>query len=225
MSNQSIGLDDRLYEYLLSASVRESPVQTELRQRTAEHPQSRMQISPEQGQFMALLVRLINAKKTLDIGVFTGYSALSVALALPEDGKVVACDVNEKDCAIARSYWQKANIANKIDLRIAPALETLDALVANGESSTFDFAFIDADKSNYDSYYEKSLQLIRSGGLIAIDNMLWYGKVADPDKQDKRTKRIRNLNKKVRDDERVTMSLLPVGDGLLLAIKNCTEQA
>lgn len=169
---------------------------------------------------MALLVRLMNAKKTLDIGVFTGYSALSVALALPEDGKIVACDVNEKDCVIARSYWQKANVAHKIDLRIAPALDTLDSLIADGEFGTFDFAFIDADKSNYDSYYEKSLQLIRPGGLIAIDNVLWYGRVADPKMQDKRTKRIRALNEKVRDDKRVIMSLLPIGDGLLLALKN-----
>ena len=142
-----------------------------------------------------------------------------MALALPDDGRVVACDVNEKDCAIALSYWQKANIAHKIDLRIAPALDTLDSLISNGESGTFDFSFIDADKSNYDTYYEKSLQLLRPGGLIAIDNTLWYGRVADPEVQDKRTQRIRALNEKVRDDERVTMSLLPVGDGLLLAMK------
>ncbi|EDX84719.1 O-methyltransferase superfamily [Synechococcus sp. PCC 7335] len=220
MSNQSIGLGDRLHDYLLSASLRELPVQTELRKRTAQHPQSRMQISPEQGQFMALLVQLINAKKTLEIGVFTGYSTLSVALALPDEGRIVACDVNEKDCAIARAYWKKANVAHKIELRIAPALETLDNLIANRESDTFDFAFIDADKSNYDSYYEKSLQLVRPGGLIAIDNMLWYGRVADLDIQDKRTQRIRALNEKVRNDERVTMSLLPIGDGLLLILKN-----
>ncbi|MEM6869484.1 MAG: class I SAM-dependent methyltransferase [Cyanobacteria bacterium P01_C01_bin.121] len=219
MSNRSIELDDRLYDYLLSASLRETDVQAELRATTAEHRQARMQISPEQGQFMALLVQLMGAKKTLDIGVFTGYSALAVALALPDDGRIVACDVNEKDCAIALSYWQKANVVHKIDLRIAPALDTLDALIANGESGTFDFSFIDADKSNYDTYYEKSLQLIRPGGLIAIDNTLWYGRVADPDVQDKRTQRIRALNEKVRDDKRVTMSLLPVGDGLLLAVK------
>ena len=220
MSNQSIGLGDRLHDYLLSASLRELPVQAELRKRTAEHPQSRMQISPEQAQFMALLVQLIGAKKTLEIGVFTGYSALSVALALPEDGHIVACDVNEKDCEIALSYWEKANIAHKIDLRIAPALDTLDDLIASGESNTFDFAFIDADKSNYDSYYERSLQLVRPGGLIAIDNMLWYGRVANPDIQDNRTQRIRALNEKVRNDQRVTMSLLPVGDGLLLIVKD-----
>ena len=219
MSNRSIELDDRLYDYLLSASLRETDVQAELRATTAEHRQARLQLSPEQGQFMALLVQLMGAKKTLDIGVFTGYSALAMALALPDDGRIVACDVNEKDCAIALSYWQKANVAHKIDLRIAPALDTLDDLIANGESGTFDFSFIDADKSNYDTYYEKSLQLIRPGGLIAVDNTLWYGRVADPDVQDKRTQRIRTLNEKVRDDKRVTMSLLPVGDGLLLAVK------
>jgi len=219
MSNRSIELDDRLYDYLLSASLRETEVQTELRAKTAEHPQARMQISPEQGQFMALLVQLMGARKTLEIGVFTGYSALTVAMALPDDGRIVACDVNEKDCAIACPYWEKAKVMHKIDLRIAPALDTLDQLIDNGESGSFDFSFIDADKSNYDNYYEKSLQLVRVGGIIAIDNTLWYGRVADPEVQDKRTQRIRALNEKVRDDERVTMSLLPVGDGLLLAMK------
>lgn len=219
MSNRSIGLDDQLYSYLLSATLRESPVQAALRAETAKHAQARMQISPEQGQFMALLIQLIGAKKTLEIGVFTGYSALSVAMALPEDGRMVACDVSEKDCVIALPYWQQANIDHKIDLRIAPALDTLDQLIAEGESGTFDFSFIDADKRNYDNYYERSLQLIRPGGLIAIDNTLWYGRVADPEVQDKRTNHIRTLNEKVRDDQRVTMSLLPVGDGLLLAMK------
>lgn len=220
MSNQTIGLDDRLYGYLLSATLREAEVLADLRQTTADHPQARMQISPEQGQFMALLVQLMGAKKTLEIGVFTGYSALAIAIALPNDGRIIACDISEEFTRIARTYWQKANLAHKIDLRIAPALETLKGLIAKGESGTFDFAFIDADKSNYDSYYEKSLQLIRPGGLIVIDNMLWYGRVADPDVQDNRTQHIRALNEKVRDDERVVMSLVPIGDGLLLAIKN-----
>ena len=219
MSNQTTGLDSKLHKYLLSASLRESEILTELRKETAVHPQARMQISPEQGQFMALLVQLMGAKKTLEIGVFTGYSSLAVAAALPEDGRIVACDVNEAFCAIARKYWQKANLAHKIDLRIAPALDTLDRLIALGETNTFDFAFIDADKSNYDNYYERSLQLVRPGGLIAIDNTLWYGRVADVEVQDNRTKRIRALNRKVRDDKRVTMSLLSIGDGLLLAIK------
>lgn len=220
MSNQSIGLDQRLYDYLLSATLREDAVLAELRAASAKHPQARMQISPEQGQFMALLIQLIGAKKTLEIGVFTGYSALAVAIALPTEGRVIACDVSEEFGAIARSYWQKANVAHKIDLRIAPALDTLNSLIAAGESGSFDFAFIDADKSNYDSYYEKSLQLIRPGGLIAVDNTLWYGRVADPEVQDNRTKCIRALNEKVQGDERVTMSLVPIGDGLLLAVKN-----
>ncbi|MEO1621558.1 MAG: class I SAM-dependent methyltransferase [Cyanobacteria bacterium J06632_3] len=219
MSNQSIGLSDQLYTYLLSATLRESAVQRELRQKTAEHPQARMQISPEQGQFMALLVQLLGAKKTLEIGVFTGYSALTVAMALPEDGQIVACDVNERDCAIALPYWQKANVAHKIDLRIAPALETLDALIAQGESGTFDFSFIDADKRNYENYYERSLQLVRPGGLIAIDNVLWYGRVADDQVQDPRTQHIRMLTKKIQRDERVAMSLVPIGDGLLLGLR------
>jgi len=219
MSNQSIGLNDQLYSYLLSATLREAEILAELRQVTMEHPQARMQISPEQGQFMALLVQLIGAKKTLEIGVFTGYSALAVAMALPSNGRVIACDVSEEFSAIAQTHWKKANVADRIDLRIAPALDTLDHLIESGQSNTFDFAFIDADKSNYDSYYEKSLQLVRPGGLVAIDNTLWYGRVADPDVQDNRTKCIRALNEKIRDDDRVTMCLLPVGDGLLLAVK------
>ena len=219
MSNRSIGLDERLYEYLLSATLRESDILAQLRKETAEHPQARMQISPEQGQFMALLVQLMGAKKTLEVGVFTGYSALAVAMALPEDGRVIACDVSEEYTAIARRYWQKANVGNKIDLRIAPALDTLDGLIATEQTNTFDFAFIDADKSNYDNYYERALQLVRPGGAIAIDNTLWYGRVADPHVQDNRTQRIRALNAKVRDDNRVTMCLVPIGDGLLLAVK------
>lgn len=219
MSNRTTGLDPKLYEYLLSNTLRESDVLAALRAETAEHPQARMQISPEQGQFMALLAQLMGAKKTLEIGVFTGYSALAMAAALPEDGRVVACDVNDEFCAIARKYWEKANLTHKIDLRIAPALDTLDSLIAAGETNSFDFAFIDADKSNYDNYYELSLQLVRPGGLIAVDNTLWYGRVADLEVQDNRTKKIRALNEKVRDDERVTMSLLPIGDGLLLAVK------
>ncbi len=168
---------------------------------------------------MGLLVQLIGAKKTLEVGVFTGYSSLSVALALPEDGKIIAADVSEEFTAVARRYWQKAGVADKIDLRLAPALETLDNLLASGQAETFDFAFIDADKENYDGYYERTLQLIRPGGLIAIDNVLWSGRVADPQIQDENTQIIRNLNKKLHQDERVTLSLLPIGDGLTLALK------
>lgn len=219
MSNQSIGLSAALYNYMLSVSLREHPVLTALRQHTASHAMSQMQISPEQGQFMALLVRLANVRKALEIGVFTGYSALAVALALPPGGRLVACDVSEDDTAIAREFWQKAGVEDKIDLRIAPAQETLQQLIEAGESGTFDFAFIDADKSNYDTYYEQALLLVRAGGLIAIDNVLWYGRVADPDVTDNRTRRIRALNEKLHRDQRIELSLLPVGDGLTLACK------
>ncbi|MDZ8056250.1 MAG: class I SAM-dependent methyltransferase [Aulosira sp. ZfuVER01] len=220
MTNQTQGLDPHLYNYLLSVSLREPKILAQLRQETAQHPMARMQISPEQGQFMALLVKLIGAKKTLELGVFTGYSTLVVALALPADGKVVACDVSEEFTAIARRYWQQAGVADKIDLCIAPALETLDSLLAAGEAETFDFAFIDADKSNYDAYYERSLQLVRPGGLIAIDNVLWSGRVADPQVQDNRTGKIRAFNQKLHQDQRITLSLIPIADGLTLALKN-----
>ncbi|MHC5611427.1 MAG: class I SAM-dependent methyltransferase [Nostoc sp.] len=219
MPKQSIGLDNQLYNYLLSVSLREPEILLKLRQETASHPRSGMQISPEQGQFMRLLVELIGAKKTLEVGVFTGYSSLSVALALPADGKIIAADVSEEFTAIARRYWQEAGVADKIDLRLAPALETLDRLLATGQAETFDFAFIDADKENYDGYYERSLQLIRPGGLIAIDNVLWSGKVADPRYQDESTQTMRALNEKLHHDERITLSLVPIADGLTLAIK------
>jgi caffeoyl-CoA O-methyltransferase len=219
MPKQSIGLDNQLYNYLLSVSLREPEILLKLRQETASHPRSVMQISPEQGQFMRLLVQLIGAKKTLEVGVFTGYSSLSVALALPEDGKIIAADVSEEFTAIARRYWQEAGVADKIDLRLAPGLETLDALLATGQGGTFDFAFIDADKENYDAYYERSLQLVRPGGLIAIDNVLWSGQVADPQNQDESTQIIRALNEKLHHDERITLSLVPIADGLTLAIK------
>ncbi|ACK67402.1 Caffeoyl-CoA O-methyltransferase [Rippkaea orientalis PCC 8801] len=219
MSRQTLGLEPKLYEYLQGVCVREPEILKELRQETAKHPMSMMQIAPEQGQFMALLVELMGAQKTLDIGVFTGYSALVVALALPEDGQVIACDVDENYTAIARHYWQKAGVSHKIRLHLAPALETLDQLIAQGQSNTFDFAFIDADKSNYNHYYERALQLVRIGGLIAIDNVLWGGKVADEDIQDNRTQQIRALNDKIYQDSRVSISLVPIADGLTLALK------
>jgi predicted O-methyltransferase YrrM len=178
-----------------------------------------MQIAPEQGQFMALLVQLMGAKKTLEVGVFTGYSTLVVALALPPQGKVVACEVNQEYAAIACRCWQQAGVADKIDLHVAPAQETLAQLLRDGQAATFDFAFIDADKSNYDSYYEQALQLVRPGGLIAIDNVLWSGRVANPQVQDNRTKKIRALNQKLHQDRRISLSLVPIGDGLALAWK------
>lgn len=221
MSNQSIQLTDNLHQYLLDNSLREPEILTRLRQETAEHPLVDMQISPEQGQLMGLLVKLIGAKKCLEIGVFTGYSSLVVALNLPEDGIVVACDVSVEFTAIAEQYWQAAGVSHKIDLQIAPALETLDRLIANGEAGTFDFAFIDADKNNYAGYYDRCLQLVRSGGLILVDNVLWYGRVADPSMdKDKRTQAIKEINHQIHHDDRVQISLIPIGDGLTIVRKN-----
>jgi predicted O-methyltransferase YrrM len=218
MSNRTLNLDDRLYHYLLNASLRESDVLRRLRAETAANPRAMMPISPEQGQFMQLLIQLSGARKTLEVGVFTGYSALAVALALPENGKVVACDISEEWTTIARRYWQEAGMADRIDLRLAPAQETLASLI-DGESGSFDFAFIDADKANYGVYYEQALQLLKPGGLLAIDNVLWNGDVADPDIHDEDTEAIRALNTKIHADERVTLSLVPIGDGLTLAVK------
>lgn len=219
MFNQTIGLDDRLYSYFLSVSLREPDILRHLREESAAYCSAKMLIPPEQGQFLALLVQLLGAKKTLEIGVFTGYSALWVALALPPDGKIIACDISKESTAIARRYWQAAGVADKIDLQIAPALETLERLLAEGQAETFDFVFIDADKRNYEAYYERSLKLVRIGGTIAIDNVLWKGAVADPQNQDKRTPYIRNFNQKLHQDERVTLSMIPIGDGLTLALK------
>ncbi|OKH20621.1 SAM-dependent methyltransferase [Hydrococcus rivularis NIES-593] len=219
MANKTFGMERNLYEYFQSIALREPEILTQLRQETAKHPMANMQIAPEQGQFMTLLVQLMGAKKTLEIGVFTGYSTLAIALALPPEGTIVACDISEEYTAIARRYWEKAGVIHKIDLRIAPAIETLEQLIAQGQVNTFDFAFIDADKSNYDNYYEQALQLVRPGGLIAIDNVFWGGKVADPDATDNRTQVIRRLNQKIHQDDRVTMSLVPIADGLTLVRK------
>jgi caffeoyl-CoA O-methyltransferase len=176
-----------------------------------------MQIGPEQGQFMALLVELMGAKRCLEIGTYTGYSALAVALALPPDGRLLACDVNEETTAVAKRYWAESGVAERIELRLAPALETLDSLIAEGAENTYDFIFIDADKTNYDSYYERALKLLRPGGLIVVDNVLWDGAVINSASTDPATRAIRALNAKVKSDQRVSCSLLPVGDGLLLA--------
>jgi predicted O-methyltransferase YrrM len=216
---KTIGIEQPLYDYLLSVSLREPEVLQQLREETATLPLGVMQIAPEQGQFMALLVTLMGAKKTLEVGVFTGYSSLCVALSLPNDGKLIACDVSDEYTTVARRYWEKAGVTNKIDLRIAPAIETLDELLAAGEAKTFDFAFIDADKSNYYSYYERALQLVRPGGLIAIDNVLWSGAVADREVRDNRTNKIREFNQKLHQDDRVIISLVPIADGLTLALK------
>ena len=221
MANRTIQVDDRLYDYLLSVSSREPEVLARLREETRESTGDRfgMQIAPDQGQFMALLVQLMGARKALEVGVFTGYSSLSVALALPEDGRLIACDVSEEWTSIARRYWKEAGVSHKIELRLSPALETLDALLAAGEAGTFDFAFIDADKGNYAVYYERALELLRPGGLIAIDNVLWSGRVADASVDDADTVAIRKLNEKLHRDDRISLSLLPLADGLTLALK------
>ena len=219
MSNRTISLTDSLYDYLLSVSLREPQLLLDLREETAAMPSARMQISPEQGQFMALLVKLSGARRCLEVGVFTGYSSLSVAMALPADGRIVACDVSEKWTAVARTYWQAAGVDRKIDLRIAPALETLDALIADGQAGSFDLAFIDADKTNYLAYYERVLVLLRRGGLLLVDNTLWSGAVADPENSEPDTVALRHFNEVLHRDERVDLSLLPVGDGLTLARK------
>jgi predicted O-methyltransferase YrrM len=219
MSDTTLNLTPKVYDYLQQVSLREPEVLQQLRLQTHKMSMGQMQISPEQGQFMRLLVELIGAKKTLEIGVFTGYSALSVALSLPADGKVIGCDINVEWTKIARRYWEMAGVADKIDLRLAPALETLQALLDEGQANTFDFAFIDADKAGYPQYYEMALKLLRPGGLVAIDNVLWDGDVADLDKNDANTVVLRELNAKLHGDERVTISMLPVGDGLTLARK------
>ncbi|PSB19420.1 methyltransferase domain-containing protein [Phormidesmis priestleyi ULC007] len=218
MDKKSFGVSDDLYRYIAANSPNEPEILATLRQETANHPQARMQISPEQGQFMGLLVRLMGAKKTLEVGVFTGYSSLAIALALPPNGKLVACDISEDYTAIARRYWQAAGVTDKIDLHIAPAIETLDHLLET-QAETFDFAFIDADKGNYENYYDRAFQLIRPGGLIAIDNVLWLGRVADPNDHDKITQTIRAFNQKLANDDRIILSLLPIADGLTLALK------
>ena len=218
MSNKTICITEKLYEYILSVSLREPEVLKDLRRETALDENSNMQISPEQGQFMALLVKMLGAERTLDIGVYTGYSSLCIAMSIPEKGRVVACDVSREWTDIARRYWRRAGVEDKIELHLVPAKQTLKKLIEEG-TTTFDFAFIDADKKNYDQYYEKCLQLIRPGGLIAIDNVLWDGAVADEGNDDADTVAIRALNHKIHTDPRVEISLVPIADGLTLARK------
>ncbi len=217
MTRSTPYLPDDLRSYLIDHSVRESDVMRRLREETAALPDSNMQIGPEQGQFMALLVELVGAQQALEVGTFTGYSALAVAAALPEHGRLVACDVSEEWTAVARRYWKEAGVAHKIELRLAPAADTLDALLGEGGEGRFDFAFIDADKEGYDGYYERALRLVRAGGLIAIDNTLWGGNVVDRSVTDDATEAIRRLNEKLAADARISLSMVPIGDGLSLA--------
>ena len=219
MSRDTIALSDALNAYVRRVGTREDADLAALREETANHPHAVMQISPEQGQLMALLVRMLRARKTLEVGVFTGYSAMVVAKAMGPHGKVVALDISEEFTTVARRHWAKAGLANRIELRLKAAAESLEDLVARGESDTFDFAFIDADKSNYDTYYEYALKLVRRSGLIAVDNTLWSGKVIDPNDQTADTLAIRALNEKIHGDDRVDATLVPIGDGLTLALK------
>jgi len=219
VSRETLNLSPGLLDYVRSVGLREDADLAALRIETADHPQASMQIAPEQGQLMALLVRLLNARKTLEVGVFTGYSAMVVAKAMGPAGKVIALDVSEEFTAIARRHWARAGVAGRIDLRLRPAALSLQALIETGESGTFDFAFIDADKHNYDLYYEHALKLVRPGGLIALDNVLWHGQVIDPSDQSADTIAILAINRKIHADDRVEASLLPVADGLTLALK------
>ncbi len=218
MTNISRGLDPELQQYVLRVGVREPEILKRLRQETSKLPMAEMQIAPEQGAFMGLLVELLGARRCLEMGTFTGYSSLAVALRLPDDGRIVCCDVSEEWTSIARRYWQEADVEHKIDLRLAPALETLDALIAGGEAATFDFAFLDADKEPYATYYERALELLRPGGLLAVDNVFGSGEVHGP-RQDARIEGIRALNEKAATDERVSLAMVPIGDGLTLARK------
>jgi predicted O-methyltransferase YrrM len=220
MTKQTWGLNASLYDYYQTIAFREPEILKELRQATSQLPMANMQIAPEQGQFMALLVRLTGARKILEIGVFTGYSSLALALALPPQGRILGCEISAEYAVIARQFWQKAGVSEKIDVLLGPAVTSLEQLLANGEQESFDLAFIDANKSDYDQYYELSLQLVRPGGLILIDNVLWYGKVADETVQDKATQSIRHLNAKLHQDLRISLSLVPIGDGLTLALKH-----
>ncbi|MEN9235717.1 MAG: class I SAM-dependent methyltransferase [Gloeomargarita sp. GMQP_bins_25] len=219
VSRWTLPLTPALYGYLLEHSLREPALLQQLRSETQGLPGAEMQIAPDQGQFMALLVQLMGARRALEIGVFTGYSSLVVALALPADGRLVACDIDPETTQVARRYWEKAGVAHKIDLRIGPAQATLADLLAQGEAGQYDFAFIDADKENYGIYYEQCLQLLRPGGLLLVDNVLWGGRVIDPQAQDAATQAIRTFNRKVYHDERVLLSMLPVADGLTLVWK------
>ncbi|WP_440997830.1 class I SAM-dependent methyltransferase [Arhodomonas sp. SL1] len=219
MSNRTIGIDPRLLDYLISEGVRENAVQRTLREDTAGMPYAGMQIAPEEGALLAMLVRLTGASRIIEVGTFTGYSALTMALALPEHGRLIACDNNREWTDMARRYWEAAGVGERIELRLGEARDTLDGLLEEGDAGGFDLMFIDADKQGYPDYYERGLALLRPGGLVAVDNTLWHGRVVDPDAQDEATQAIRAFNHSLRDDERVDLCLVPVADGLTLARK------
>jgi len=219
MSRIHTQLTDALSDYVRSVTVREPEPLRRLREGTEDHPHASMQTSPEQGQFLNVLARIGGAKNTLEVGVFMGYSSTWVAMALPSGGKIIACDVSEEYTARARQTWREAGVESKIDLRMAPALQTLDSLIAEGRAGEFDLAFIDADKKNYENYYERALVLIRKGGIVAVDNVLWDGSVIDESDHDSDTEAIRAFNRKLHQDPRIALTLVPLGDGLTLACK------
>jgi predicted O-methyltransferase YrrM len=219
MTSKSIGLPDDVYDYVLAHGVREPAILARLREETAAHPMAQMQIEPLQGAIFRLLVELLDARSYVEVGTFTGYSSLAVALAMPADGRLVCCDVSEEYTSVARRYWAEAGVADRVDLRIGPGIDGLDALLAEGRENTFDLAFVDADKKSYPDYYERCVRLVRPGGVVALDNVLWGGEIADMAKQDRDTLALRAVNAVVRDDERVTEVLLPVADGMTLARK------
>lgn len=219
MTARTLNLDDALYQYLLDVSLRETPLQRRLRDETQVLPMARWQIAPEQGQFLALLVKLTGARRLLEVGTFTGYSALCMASALPQDGSLICCDIPGDYNAVALRYWREAGLAERIDLRLAPALETLDDLERQGQGGTFDLIFIDADKANYPAYLERALRLLRTGGLVMFDNTLWSGRVLEAQPESEDTRAIQALNRALKDDPRVDLSLLPLGDGLTLCRK------
>lgn len=220
MSTRTLNLTDNLYDYVLKYGVREHPILAEVRQWTNDNLPFNIQISPEHGQFMGLMTRLTGARKALEVGVFTGYSSLVASMALPDDGQLIACDISEEYTSTARDFWKKAGVDHKIDLRLAPAAETLQELVNNGHDNSFDMAFIDADKTAIDVYYELTLKLLKPGAWLMIDNVLWSGAVADSEKNDDETKALKALNQKIINDERVDMVLLPVSDGVTLVVKH-----
>jgi predicted O-methyltransferase YrrM len=217
MANKTMGISDDLAAYVVEVGAREPEVLARLREVTASIPQHGMQIAPEEGAFLAMLAELTGSRRCIEIGTFTGYSSTAVALRLPEDGRMVCCDVSEEWTSVAREYWAEAGVTDKIDLRIGPASETLDGLLVDGGEGSYDFAFVDADKSSYDGYYERLLRLVRTGGLIAFDNTLWGGEVLDPDPEDEDTRAIQALNRKLAGDDRISVCLLPIADGVTLA--------
>jgi len=219
MANKTLNLSETLYAYMLDVGLREPEILARLREATEAEEMSVMRSAPEQGQFMAMLLKLMGAKRVLEIGTYTGYGTLWMAKALPDDGEMVTCDVSERWTSVARRFWEDAGVLDKIHLNLRPALETLDAMLGAGKQDSFDFAFIDADKVNYDAYYEACLKLVRPGGLICVDNVLWGGSVVDPAKQDESTEAIRAFNRKLKTDDRIELSMLPVADGLTLAMK------